>query len=327
MVSQDSLLVTLVKLVDRVPMPRPTQKRGRGHPQVYSDRLFLKALVIMIVRHIHTVHELLSVLGQPTADMQQLRDLLCEQGHFPARRTWERRLKALPASLPAQVGCLGRQLLDLIQPWLACGRAVAIDSTILRARGGVWHQKHREKGALPHTSIDPQAHWSKSGWHALVYGWKLHVVSVVAAVWFPIAAILTPANIADSEPAPALLAEVPAEVRFVLGDRHYNTPELHEDCQHADRILVTTKYGRYPHTDAGVEVRRVFHKLRSIAMENFHELIFGIFDGHGQVPTKGLLATQRFALGAIFVYQLALLYRFEHDLQLCVGLKAFLKAA
>ena len=154
-------------------------------------------------------------------------------------------------------------------------------------------------------------------------GWKLHVVSVVAAVWFPIAAVLTPANIADSELAPALLREVPAEVRFVLGDRHYNTPDLRENCDLADRLLVATQYGRYPHTDDGVEVRRIFHKLRSIAMENFNEHFKGIFDGHGQVPTKGLLATQRFALGAIFVYQLALLYRFEHDLQLCVGLKAF----
>ncbi len=59
----------------------------------------------------------------------------------------------------------------------------------------------------------------------------------------------------------------------------------------------------------------------------FHEHFKGIFDGQGQVPTKGLVATQRFALGAIFVYQLALLYRFEHELTLCVGLKAFLKAA
>src|SRR5207302_9568384 len=63
------------------------------------------------------------------------------------------------------------------------------------------------------------------------------------------------------------------------------------------------------------------------AMENFNEHFKGIFDRHGQVPGKGLLATQRFALGAIFVYQLALFYRFEHDLELCVGLKAFLKAA
>ena len=56
-------------------------------------------------------------------------------------------------------------------------------------------------------------------------------------------------------------------------------------------------------------------------------IIEGIFDGHGQVPTKGLIATQRFVLGAIFVYQLALLFRFENGLDLCVGFKAFLKAA
>jgi hypothetical protein len=157
MVSQDSLLVTLVKLVDRVPMPTLPTKRGRGHPIVYPDRLFLKALVIMIVRHLHNVHELLSVVAQPTAEMRSLRLLLTQQERFPSRRTWERRLKAIPATLPAQIGCLGRSLVDLIQPWATAGRAVAIDSTILRAKGGVWHQKHREKGELPHTSIDPEA--------------------------------------------------------------------------------------------------------------------------------------------------------------------------
>ena len=45
------------------------------------------------------------------------------------------------------------------------------------------------------------------------------------------------------------------------------------------------------------------------------------------MPTKGLANTARFALGAIFVYQLALLYQHEHDRNLRVGLKAFLKAA
>src|SRR5690348_3602399 len=107
MVSQDSLLVTLVQLVDRLPMPSAPQKRGRGHPQVYSDQLFLKALVIMIVWHLHNVHELLSVLAQPTAEMQRLGNLLAEHGRFPTRRTWERRLKGIPTLLPAQIGCLG----------------------------------------------------------------------------------------------------------------------------------------------------------------------------------------------------------------------------
>jgi hypothetical protein len=250
---------------------------------------------MMIVRHLHTVHEWLSVLAQPTVDMATVRRLLSEHERFPSRRTWERRLKALPATFPAQIGCLGRPLIELIQPWASRGGAVAIESTALRARGGVWHQKHREKGQRPQTSLDPQAHWTKSGWHALVSGWKLHLVSVVAGGWFPSAALLTPATVADSGPAPALLAEVPVEVRFVLADRQEKTPDLREGCEQADRLLVATRSGRSPHPDDGVAVRRVFHKLRSTSLETLNEHFQGIFAGHGQVPTKGLIATQRFA--------------------------------
>src|SRR5438552_5927546 len=217
MVFQDSLLVTLVQLVDRVPMPTPPTKRGRGHPKVYPDRLFLKALVIMIVRHLHTVHELLCVLAQPTSEMTLLRQLLTEQECFPSRRTWERRLRTMPATLPAQIGCLGRHLVALVGPWATCGRAVAIDSTVLRACGGVWHQKDRAAGVVPHTSIDTQAHWTKSGWHGWVYGWKLHVVCTVGWVWLPLAADLTAAPEADNACAPALIRELPLELRFLLG--------------------------------------------------------------------------------------------------------------
>jgi hypothetical protein len=52
-----------------------------------------------------------------------------------------------------------------------------------------------------------------------------------------------------------------------------------------------------------------------------------IFDTHGQVPTRGLVATQRWVLGAVFVYQLVLLYRYQLGADLRVGLKPFLKAA
>jgi hypothetical protein len=89
MIAQDTLLVRLVRLVDQVPVPPAPPKRGRGHPKVYSDRLFLKALVIMIVRHLHKVHELLTVLEQDMPEMHALRALLTEKGRYPSRRTWE----------------------------------------------------------------------------------------------------------------------------------------------------------------------------------------------------------------------------------------------
>src|ERR687886_1366731 len=211
MIGQVSLLVRLVQLIDRLPPLPPPPKRGPGRPKVYTDHLFLKALVLMIVRHLHTVHELLAVLEQPTPEMQLLRTLLTEQGQFPSRRTWERRLQALPDTLPAQIGCLGRALVSLIQPWAECGRAVAIDSTVLRAKGGVWHKKDREAGIVPHTSIDTEAGWTKSGWHGWVFGWKLHLAIAVCGVWIPLSARLTPANTTDNEVAPHLIEESPGE--------------------------------------------------------------------------------------------------------------------
>ncbi len=116
-------------------------------------------------------------------------------------------------------------------------------------------------------------------------------------------------------------------MRFVLGDRQYDAPQVREVCERGGRLLITTKPGRYPHTDDGVEVRRIFHKLRSTAIENFNGQFKGIFDVQGAVPTRGLTNTRRFALGAVFVYQLTLWHRHEQRLDLRVGLDPFLKAA
>src|SRR5947207_1364747 len=237
MVQQNTLLVMLLQLVDRIPIAPSPAKRGKGRPSFYPDTLFLKALVIMIIKHLHSPYELLCVLEQPTAEITALRSMLTQDGRYPTRRTWERRLASLPNKLPAQIGALGRHLVELIQPWSTCGRAVAADSTVLRARGGVWHKKHRLRGEVPHTLIDTEAE--------------------------------------------KLLVELPSDVHYMLGDQHYNTPSLRALCVLRGWWLVATHRGKQAKTDTGKEVRRIFHKLRSVAMENFNQHFKGIFGGNG----------------------------------------------
>ena len=149
----------------------------------------------------------------------------------------------------------------------------------------------------------------------------------IGRLWIPLAAEFTAANVADSDIAPFLLTQLPAEVRYVLGDQHYNTPKLRVECARHNRELVATRRGPYPHTDGGVEVRRVFHKLRSQAIEPFNGLFKNIFEWGGQIPVKGLLRCQLLALGAVLLYQLVLLYQHQHHHPVGIGIKALLRAA
>src|ERR1044072_5592926 len=123
MLTQGSILVSLLWLVEQIPTPPPPAKRKRGRQETYSDKLFIKALIVMIIRRLYTAYALLGFLAQPDPLAQDVRARLTEDGRFPSRRTWERRFEKLPARLPALIGCLGRWLVVSLQPWTTQGRA------------------------------------------------------------------------------------------------------------------------------------------------------------------------------------------------------------
>src|SRR5713101_552952 len=133
MINSDSILVSLVRLVDSLPFPPPPVRRKRGRQRTYTERLIVKALVIMIIRRLYTAWALLAFLQQEDPVVAQLRPLLTENGRVPTRRTWERRLAAVPATLPGLIGRLGRQMVEVLKPWAQQGHGAACDSTAVRA--------------------------------------------------------------------------------------------------------------------------------------------------------------------------------------------------
>ena len=121
MIASPTRLVSLVQMVSRLPVPPAPVRRGRGRPRQYPDRLFVQALVIRIVRRVTTVYGLLQMLAEETEEMHQLRAVLTADGPMPCRRTWERRLHAIPATLPAHIACFGAYLVQVLQPWQHAG--------------------------------------------------------------------------------------------------------------------------------------------------------------------------------------------------------------
>ncbi len=94
------------------------------------------------------------------------------------------------------LGALSREIDSTLGQLWASGRD---QLHFTPALGGVWDNKDREQGLVSHSSVDTEAHWTKSGWHGWVYGWKLHLAAIVATVWIQVAAEFTPANIAENQ--------------------------------------------------------------------------------------------------------------------------------
>lgn len=327
MCTWEPLLVQLLRLVDTIPLPPPPSSRPRGRPPIYPDHLFLKVLLFMVLRRFYRVHEVWAVLSTQSTEILLLRTVLFPGGKMPSRRTFERRLQRLPQRLEDQIALLGTHLVDLLLPWRNSARAAAVDSTCLKASGAPWHQKDRKIGIVPNTSIDTDAHWTKSGWHGWVFGYKLHLVVSISEIWIPLAAKLLPANEADNVVGRELISQVRAEPSFFCGDSAYNCDDVRLACDTRTATLVASSRGSAPRTDAGVEVRKIIHALRHHAIENFNGLFKSIFDTRRPLPTKGRVNTQRFILGAVFTYQIALLYRYNTGELHQSNIKALLRSA
>ena len=64
MLAHGSILVSLLWLVEQIPTPPPPVKRPRGRQEFYADKLFVKALIVMIIRRLYTAYALLNFLAQ-----------------------------------------------------------------------------------------------------------------------------------------------------------------------------------------------------------------------------------------------------------------------
>ena len=93
------------------------------------------------------------------------------------------------------------------------------------------------------------------------------------------------------------------------------------------REWVATRRGPSPHGEGGVKVRKVFHPLRSQAIEPCNGLCENVWEWRVTMPVKGVPRSQLLALGAVAIYPLVLLYQHERHLPFGKEIKPLLRAA
>jgi hypothetical protein len=83
----------------------------------------------------------------------------CGLDRIPDRRTFDRRLKNISSDgsdedLRPRIVAMGRLFIaeKLIDPYVT-----SVDSTLLKAKGHVWHASSMKKGVVPYSGIDTDA--------------------------------------------------------------------------------------------------------------------------------------------------------------------------
>jgi hypothetical protein len=109
----------------------------------------------------------------------------------------------------------------LVDPYI-----VTIDSTLLRAKGHLWHKSSMIKGVVLRSGIDIDARWRFSHTKGWIFGYKLHIIASTGSLIVPLSGDFTQADVQDNQIYPAIISSLPNGVRYVTGDSGYDDYKL-----------------------------------------------------------------------------------------------------
>ena len=170
-------------MIGCIPWPTAT-RRKRGRPYVYSPTVILRCFIVRIWFRLDSNNALHTFLNMDCQYNSKLA-VACGLITIPCRRTFDRRLKTISADIKERISTMGylfvvEGLVDL--------SITAIDSTLIKAKGPIWHKSSMEKGEVPRPGIDTSARWGYSHTKGWVFGYKLHIISTTGDLVVPLTA-------------------------------------------------------------------------------------------------------------------------------------------
>jgi len=200
----------------------------------------------------------------------------------------------------------------------------AIDSTLLKAKGGVWHKSSMKKGVVPRSGIDTDARWGYSHTKGWIFGYKLHLTSSTATtageIIVPLTADITTANVSDNKMYIPLTSSSTSVfslplVCYMVADPGYDAKKLYEYSKGLGMDLVCP-VERYENTSKKrldlvcfyeSEMGQSIYNRRRISIEPLIEHIKSVFR-IDQLPVRGFQAVSAIVLLSVLLYQIMVYY-------------------
>jgi Transposase DDE domain len=298
-------------------MPR----RKRGRPYVYFPTIILRCFIVRIWFRIdsnNALHIFLNINCQYNHKLA----LACGLVSIPSRRTFDRRLKTISTNVKQIISTMGylfvaEELVDL--------SITSIDSTLIKAKGSVWHKSSMEKGVVPSSGIDTDARWGYSHTKGWVFGYKLHLTTSTAStagkIIVPLTADVTTANVPDNKMYVPLTSSSSmvfslSSLRYMVADPGYDAKELYEYSKKVLGIDLVCPVERYESTSKErlelvcfyqSVLGQTIYSHRRISIEPLIEHIKSVFR-IDPLAVRGFHVVSAIVLLSVLLYQLMVYY-------------------
>ena len=259
--------------------------RGRGRPYFYSPTVILRCFIVRIWFRLDSNRALHEYLAMEMPYNKKIMRV-CGLSRVPSRRTFDRRLVTISKDIKNRITTMGKLFVrdKIIDPSI-----LSTDSTLIKAKGHVWHKSSMKKKVVPYSGIDTDAMWGFSHTKGWIFGYKLHLISSTGSIIVPLAADFTTANIPDNQMYSLLTASLPVTMikrtLYISADPGYDDHKLYDlSTDMGFQLVCPVK--RYRNTPVDriklvefyeSDIGQIIYSLRSISIEPLIEHIKSVF--------------------------------------------------
>jgi hypothetical protein len=295
--------------------------KKRGRPYIYSSTVILRCFIVRLWFKLDSNNALHEFLGMDYVYNKKIMKA-CGLSQIPDRRTFDRRLNTISTDIKERIATMTSLLVHekMIDPYI-----VAIDSTLLKAKGSVWHKSSMIKGVVPRSGIDTDARWGFSHTKGWIFGYKLHVISSTGLTTIvPLAADFTTGNVQDNQMYNPMTSSmttttttIPKEkICYMIGDSGYDDQKLYDLSINRGFELICPVQ-RYEHTTPAdrleliqfyeSELGQAIYSWRSKSIEPLIEHIKSVFR-IDPLPVRGYQMAAGIVLLSVLLYQILVYY-------------------
>jgi hypothetical protein len=332
-------LRTLVKMA--LPFFREAERRcprtGPGKKPTIPDWTIAVLIMIAILKKKKTKNAQYRYLREHRAEMEKWLEIK----EFPSRSTYYERYRRSYRLYQEAIRLQGE---TLVEDGIADPATVAVDKSLLEARGPKWHKKDRQAGRIPKGlhGVDTESTWGYSEYHGWVQGYSYEVVVTATAdgTVCPLVASVDTASVSEHATFGEKIGQLHDEVENVLADSGYDNNDFGERIEWSDKGKRTGKRFLCPENPRNTKggkrkpppppapkptrlqrqhrrQRREFlesrkgrriYARRGQTVEPFNDWLKSLFELEHRVWHRGLENNRTQISAAIFAYQLLLRY-------------------